>query len=145
MAIRKSDDSGEKPKKAKLRRSTFHAIGFLAEKSEKNRIEKGRRNSMKLSDSSSSSRSKGAYESYRKSRESTDSVAASEGMGTWERSSSAPNIRTTLDTSMYVVRVFWPHLTNTEHGMKPLKAKERTNTSVSSDVMTTALYPASAA
>ena len=46
---------------------------------------------------------------------------------------------------MYVVRVFWPHLTNTEHGMKPLKAKERTNTSVSSDVMTTALYPAAAA
>ena len=42
MAIRKSDDSGEKPKKAKLRRSTFHAIGFLAEKSEKKRIEKGR-------------------------------------------------------------------------------------------------------
>ena len=42
MTIRKSDDSGEKPKKAKLRRSTFHAIGFLAEKSEKNRIEKGR-------------------------------------------------------------------------------------------------------
>ena len=28
MAIRKSDDSGEKPKKAKLKRSTFHAIGF---------------------------------------------------------------------------------------------------------------------
>ena len=29
--------------------------------------------------------------------------------------------------------------------MKPLKAKERTNTSVSSDVITTALYPAAAA
>ena len=42
MAIRKSDDSVEKPKKAKLRRSTSDAIGFLAEKSEKNRIEKGR-------------------------------------------------------------------------------------------------------
>ena len=39
----------------------------------------------------------------------------------------------------------WPHLTNTEHGMKPLKAKERTNTSVSSDVIMTALYPAAAA
>ena len=37
MAIRKSDDSGEKPKKAKLRRSTSDAIGFLAEKSEKER------------------------------------------------------------------------------------------------------------
>ena len=35
MAIRKSDDSGEKPKKAKLRRSTSDAIGVLAEKSEK--------------------------------------------------------------------------------------------------------------
>ena len=31
MAIRKSDDSGEKPKQAKLRRNTFDAIGFLAE------------------------------------------------------------------------------------------------------------------
>ena len=79
------------------------------------------------------------------SRESTDAVVASEGMETWERSSSGPNIRTTLDTSMFVVRVFWQHLTNTEHGMKPLKAKERTNTSVSSDVITTALYPAAAA
>ena len=39
----------------------------------------------------------------------------------------------------------WPHLTNTEHGMKPFKAKERTNTSVSSDVIMTALYPAAAA
>lgn len=37
IAIRKSDDSGEKPKKAKLRRSTSDAIGFLAEKSEKER------------------------------------------------------------------------------------------------------------
>ncbi|CAH3154306.1 unnamed protein product, partial [Porites lobata] len=37
MAIRKNDDSGEKPKKAKLRRSTSDAIGFLAEKSEKER------------------------------------------------------------------------------------------------------------
>lgn len=37
MAIRKSDDRGEKPKKAKLRRSTSDAIGFLAEKSEKER------------------------------------------------------------------------------------------------------------
>ena len=37
MTIRKSDDSGEKPKKAKLRRSTSDAIGFLAEKSEKER------------------------------------------------------------------------------------------------------------
>ena len=43
MAIRKSDDSGEKPKKAKLRRSTSDAIGFLAEKSEKEReLKKGR-------------------------------------------------------------------------------------------------------
>ena len=37
MAIRKSDDGGEKPKKAKLRRSTSDAIGFLAEKSAKER------------------------------------------------------------------------------------------------------------
>ena len=37
MAIRKSDDGGEKPKKAKLRRSTSDAIGFLAEKSEQER------------------------------------------------------------------------------------------------------------
>ena len=39
IAIRKSNDidSGEKPKKAKLRRSTSDAIGFLAEKSEKER------------------------------------------------------------------------------------------------------------
>ena len=37
IAIRKSDDSGENPKKAKLRRSTSDAIGFLAEKSEKER------------------------------------------------------------------------------------------------------------
>lgn len=29
--------------------------------------------------------------------------------------------------------------------MKPLKAKERTNTSVTSDVIMTALYPAAAA
>ena len=34
---RKSDDSGEKSKKSKLRRSTFDAIEFLAEKSEKER------------------------------------------------------------------------------------------------------------
>ena len=37
MVIRKSDDSGEKPKNAKLRRSTSDAIGFLAEKSERER------------------------------------------------------------------------------------------------------------
>ena len=37
MAKRKSDDNGEKPKKAKLRRSTSDAIEFLAEKSEKER------------------------------------------------------------------------------------------------------------
>jgi len=37
MAKRKSDDSGEKPKKAKLKRSTSNAIEFLAEKSEKER------------------------------------------------------------------------------------------------------------
>ena len=39
IAIRKSDDidSGEKPKNAKLRRSTSDAIEFLAEKSEKER------------------------------------------------------------------------------------------------------------
>ena len=39
IANRKSDniDSGKKPKKAKLRRSTSDAIGFLAEKSEKER------------------------------------------------------------------------------------------------------------
>ena len=37
ITIRESDDSGEKPKKAKLRRSTSDAIGFLAEKSEKGR------------------------------------------------------------------------------------------------------------
>ena len=37
MAKRKSDDSGEKQKGAKLRRSTSDAIEFLAEKSEKER------------------------------------------------------------------------------------------------------------
>ena len=37
MAKRKSDDNGEKPKKAKLRRSTSDAIEFLTEKSEKER------------------------------------------------------------------------------------------------------------
>ena len=37
MAKRKSNDNGEKPKKAKLRRSTSDAIEFLAEKSEKER------------------------------------------------------------------------------------------------------------
>ena len=37
MAKRNSDDSGEKPKKAKLRRSTSDAIEFLTEKSERER------------------------------------------------------------------------------------------------------------
>ena len=37
MEKRKSDDSGEKPGKARLRRSTSNAIEFLAEKSEKER------------------------------------------------------------------------------------------------------------
>ena len=37
MAKRKTDDSGEKPKKTKLRRSTTDAIDFLTEKSEKER------------------------------------------------------------------------------------------------------------
>ena len=37
MTKRKSDDSGEKPKKTKVRRSTSDAIEFLAEKSEKER------------------------------------------------------------------------------------------------------------
>lgn len=35
MAERKSDDSGEKPTKAKLRRNTSNAMEFLAERSEK--------------------------------------------------------------------------------------------------------------
>lgn len=37
MTKRKSDDSGEKPKKTKVRRSTSDAIEFLTEKSEKER------------------------------------------------------------------------------------------------------------
>ena len=37
MGKRKSDDSGEKPKKSKLRRSTSNTIEYLAEKSEKER------------------------------------------------------------------------------------------------------------
>ena len=37
MAKRKSDDSGEKPKKAKLTRRTSDAIEFLAQKLEKKR------------------------------------------------------------------------------------------------------------
>ena len=37
MAKRKSDDSGEKPNKAKLRRSTSDAVVFFAERSEKER------------------------------------------------------------------------------------------------------------
>lgn len=37
MAKRKSDDTGEKPKRAKLRRSTSDAIELFAEKLEKER------------------------------------------------------------------------------------------------------------
>ena len=37
MTKRKSDDSGEKPKKTEVRRSTSDAIEFLAEKAERER------------------------------------------------------------------------------------------------------------
>ena len=59
--------------------------------------------------------------------------------------SSEPSIRTILDTSVYTVRVCGLRSTNTGHEMKPLKVKRRTNTSVLSEVITTALYPAAAA
>ena len=49
----------------------------------------------------------------------------------------APTLSTILETSIYLTLVCESHLMNTEDGIKLLKAKRSTKTSVSSDTMTT--------